>query len=347
LREKQPRAIDNYFAPWIITVLNAAICTVLSEVKGVNFGNELLYHWDTVYTVVLKTSLAFLLVFRLNRVAIRYWETRTMWGNLTFNSRALVSGILLHLEENSVLRDRAIAWVGAYAVACMHFIRNDQEIPTEELWGFLTRPDIEKMLDSQHAPLYAATQIRRNLKKALRVSPATLPALAHARAVQMNLFEVLINDLIAQVSGMEKIRSTPLPIVYVAHLRTFLFLYLLSLPYIYVGEWGWATIGLVGFTAFALLGIEGASTECEVPFNKSRCNHLALDAYCLIILENIQGLVVQDANMDMGEKQNSTEKDDILSHRRTASQDHNHPLHRKTGSFDIASCIHEVIPEQN
>ena len=43
-----------------------------------------------VYSLVLKTSLAFLLVFRLNRCAMRYWESRTIWGNITHNIRNLV-----------------------------------------------------------------------------------------------------------------------------------------------------------------------------------------------------------------------------------------------------------------
>ena len=36
------------------------------------------------------------------------------------------------------------------------------------------------------------------------------------------------------------VRGTRLPIVYVSHLRTFLVLYLLSLPFVYVSFWGWA-----------------------------------------------------------------------------------------------------------
>jgi len=339
----QPRAIDKYSVPLVICILNSILCTVLYEVAGIRFEGAGIRHWDEVYALVMKTALAFLLVFRLNRVAIRYWETRTMWGNVTLNCRALTSGILVHLKHAPALRDRAIQWVGAFPIACMHFIRNDQEIPSQELWGVLARPEIEKMLDSQHAPLYAATQIRRTLNRALRVTPSTLSSLAQARAVQMNLLEELINNLIAQVSGMERIRSTPLPIVYVTHLRTFLFIYLLTIPYIWISVWGWATILFCSFTAFALLGIEGASSECELPFDKTRANHLALDAYCLIILENIQGLVVQDANTDMEDKLNNME-DDYFGHRRLSSME-DHPLHRRTGSRDIASRIDEIIME--
>ena len=46
-----------------------------------------------------------------------------------------------------------------------------------------------------------------------------------------------------------------------------------------------------------LAGIEGASSEVEIPFSKARPNHLALDAYCLVIMDSVLGLVVQDANM--------------------------------------------------
>ena len=313
---------------------------------GFRIDDQQFQQWDQVYALVVKTSLAFLLVFRLNRVAIRYWECRTMWGNVTLNCRALVSGILVHVKHAPILRDEAIQWVGAFPIACMHFIRNDQSIDSQELKGVLTRPQIEVMLDSQHAPLYACQKIRRILNRALRVTPATLPAIAQARAIQFNLLEEIINNLIAQCSGMERIRSTPLPIVYVAHLRTFLFLYLLSIPYIWVSVWGWATIPFCSFTAFALLGIEGASSECELPFDKTRANHLALDAYCLIILENIQGLVVQDANMDMQDK---LEDANAGGHRRMASTEQDlllSPLHRRTGSRgDIASRIGDIIME--
>eukprot|EP00445_Apocalathium_hangoei_P092342 CAMPEP_0204232722 /NCGR_PEP_ID=MMETSP0361-20130328/89646_1 /ASSEMBLY_ACC=CAM_ASM_000343 /TAXON_ID=268821 /ORGANISM="Scrippsiella Hangoei, Strain SHTV-5" /LENGTH=70 /DNA_ID=CAMNT_0051202777 /DNA_START=30 /DNA_END=242 /DNA_ORIENTATION=+ len=43
------------------------------------------------------------------------------------------------------------------------------------------------------------------------------------------------------MGAMERINSTPLPFAYVAHLRTFLVLYLLGLPIALYGSWGWAT----------------------------------------------------------------------------------------------------------
>ena len=269
--------------------------------------------------MVLKTSLAFLLVFRLNRVSIRFWESRTMWGNVTHNTRNLVAGILVHCRHSPTYRDNAIRWAASFCVAAKHFIRNEHDIPPDELAGVLSKSDISKMEDANHAPLYAASMVRYYLRQALlpdgnkkgsgsNVTPMP-PHLYYANAVQMTHLEELINSMIAQVSGMERVRSTPLPVVYVTHLRTFLFTYLMVLPYVWVDSWSWATIPLVTFAAFALLGIEGASSECEIPFDKNRPNHLAIDAYCMIILDSVQGLVVHDANLDMIERQNHDDSD--------------------------------------
>ena len=67
------------------------------------------------------------------------------------------------------------------------------------------------------------------------------------------------------LGGCERIQGTPLPFVYVAHLRSFLLFYLLGIPFIYVCSWQWATIPLSMVIAFALLGIEAASVECARP----------------------------------------------------------------------------------
>ena len=193
----------------------------------------------------------------------------------------------------------------------MHFIRSEYEIATEELAGFLSRDQIDRMQDANHAPLYAAAMCRFYMKKLFKVDAETPPSVAHAYSVQMYLLEEQLNSLVAQVSGMEKVRSTPLPIVYVTHLRTFLFAYCLLIPYVWVVVFGWSTVALVAFAAFALLGIEGGSSECEIPFDRSRANHLAMDGYCLVILDAIQGLVVHDANLDMMEMQNDFPDDEM------------------------------------
>eukprot|EP00934_Nitzschia_sp_Nitz4_P006552 Nitzschia sp. Nitz4//scaffold58_size112336//30470//31967//NITZ4_004023-RA/size112336-augustus-gene-0.2-mRNA-1//1//CDS//3329554959//6542//frame0 len=306
------RAFDNYILPLFVIFLNSLFAALLSEVGGVKMSSEVLVFWDQVFSTVVKSSLAFLLVFRLNRCAMRFWEARGLWGNVTHITRNLVGNILMYGKHSPRHRDMAIRWAAAFCVATMHFIRSEHDYDPAELHGFLTADQIRRMQDANHAPLYTASMVRFYLQKIFQINSRTLPATAHVYAIQMNAIEQLVTQLVQQVSGMEKIRSTPLPIAYVTHLRTILFMYCAILPYIWVRDWKWATIPLVTFTAFALFGIEGVSSEVEIPFDRSRSNHLALDAYCLVTLSSVEGLVVHDANLDLqgGEMEETADRDD-------------------------------------
>ena len=112
----------------------------------------------------------------------------------------------------------------------------------------------------------------------------------HASAVMTNAGR-RVDDLIDHCGTMERIRGTRLPIVYVSHLRTFLLGYLLSLPFVYVTFWGWGTIPAVAAVSFALLGIEGAATECENPFSPNRFNQLGMDRFCEAIHDEVSQLL--------------------------------------------------------
>jgi putative membrane protein len=284
------RAIDVFFFPWAIVTINAIVWTCLIEGP---LKDKFIIEPETVnslYTLVLTTTLAFLLVFRLNRVAVRWWETRRMWGSIIANSRTLAGAILEHMNHAPDHRDAALSYVAAYAVACKHHIRNEKKYDPNELAGFLSPEQVRILSSSNHPCLLAAAKLRHALQLAFQVSPATKAAVGSAYSSEMRMMEKHIFNLINEMGGLERVRSSPLPIVYVTHLRTFLMIYLLSMPYLYGHTWGYFTIPAVTLTGFALLGIDGAATECSSPFNKSRANHLDMDGFCLIILKELEML---------------------------------------------------------
>ena len=99
-------------------------------------------------------------------------------------------------------------------------------------------------------------------------------------------------DVLVDVAGaMERIKATRLPIVYVAHLRTFLLVYILSMPFVYVSLWGVGVVPATAMIAFALLGIEGAATECENPFSAKRTNHLGMDGFCENVIADLGAML--------------------------------------------------------
>lgn len=283
------RAIDVFVVPLTICTLNAVIWTILINVSSIGKGLVLKDH---IYTDVLSATLAFLLVFRLNRAALRWWDTRRMWGAIVANVRMMADGIMTHTTHAPNECNDAIRWLAGFLIATKQHLRNYDKfyIDSDELAGFLSKDEILLISEAPHPVLYTASEIRLALKQAFHVSYNTSAAIGVAYSSQLCLLEQLLNNLIDNMGGLERVKSTPLPIAFVTHLRTFCMLYLLSLPYLYSSTWGWGTISSVFLTSFALLGIDGAASECERPF-KSRPNALNMEAFCLTGLNNIAQVV--------------------------------------------------------
>lgn len=333
------RALDRIFLPWLLVTLNAVAWAVAYDKlefrnQEESFSLDITImrrnYIEGVLELVLTSTMAFLLVFRLNRSATRFWMARGSWGIIVVKCRAMVSSILLHGSHNPCDRDQAIRWVAAFAIASMNLAR-DQETDPSTVEGILDDEELEAMNTAEHSPLYAADQIRYHLGKLFGPtdSRAVLSAegensggdfikdshdaafsiaLSDFRAKQLILLEKQLNVMIDEEGALERIKKTPLPLVYVTHLRTWLMLFLLTLPYFWEATLGYAIIPVECLSAFALLGLEGAASEVEAPFRKERTNHLDMDSYCLAILSNILQQAKQDANRRMKEDEDTPTK---------------------------------------
>jgi ion channel-forming bestrophin family protein len=178
----------------------------------------------------------------------------------------------------------------------MYFLRGIQKLIPETFAGILTKDEVDALQRANHPPIYAADLARVYLHELFVITESTPVSVAQFRSQQLTFIEQQLNNLMNDLGSMERIKATPLPLVYVAHLRTWLLLFLLSMPFIWQPSLRYATIPVVFMTAFAMLGLEGASQEMEAPFMKDRTNHLNMDAYCLLMLNNIQQQITADAN---------------------------------------------------
>jgi putative membrane protein len=184
----------------------------------------------------------------------------------------------------------------AFVLATMYFIRGINTAVPETFAGILEKNEVEDLFHrSDHLPLRAADIVRVGLKKLFTISDDTPFGVAQYRTQQMILLEKQLNDMMMQEGAMERIKSTPLPLVYVTHLRTWLLIFLLAMPYLWQPSLGYITVPVVVLTGFALLGLEGAAQEMEAPFSKDRTGHLNMDAFCLTLLSNIQQQMQEDA----------------------------------------------------
>ena len=91
--------------------------------------------------------------------------------------------------------------------------------------------------------------------------------------------EQVVQRLVDALGSCERIHATPLPFVYVVHLRRTLIWYCFSLPLALVQTYGWGTTVVVALVAYTFFGIEEIGVEIEDPFGND-ANDLPLERYC-------------------------------------------------------------------
>lgn len=227
------RALDWIILPWIVVTLHAVLYIVISSNIPEFNHDRYTSEWHPIFTFSLNTTLGFLLVFRLNRAAERFWQARLFWGQIVVLVRTLVSGLLVHGSGAPTQRDEALRWLAAFPLTAKDFIRGEAMHHPDAYAGILSVEELSNLQRNSHAPLYAAHEVRRNLNTMFRVSAETNPAYAASWAHQMNFMEDQLNRLLEAEGGLERIKGTPLPLVYVSHLRTFMLINLFLIPWVW------------------------------------------------------------------------------------------------------------------
>jgi len=285
------RALGNFIRPWVLCVAISTIWAALyMSVDHLRHPRYDLSEFERMYSLIF-TALGFMLVFRMSRAAIRFWDCRTAWGTIAMCGRCLVDDVIVNIGQTHATDcDEVIRWYCAFVVGTKCHLRVTR-LPAEQLTGIISEDTVDainaKMESRFH--LYCSNKMRTAIKNALllndegkktRGTPSSRFFHPQHSATLMHSTRSQIDALVYQAGAMERIKATRLPIVYVAHLRTFLLIYVMSLPFVYVSFWGWGVIPATAAVAFALLGIEGAATECENPFSAKRTNHLGMEGFC-------------------------------------------------------------------
>ncbi|KIJ43161.1 hypothetical protein M422DRAFT_779860 [Sphaerobolus stellatus SS14] len=113
------------------------------------------------------------------------------------------------------------------------------------------------------------------------------PAVASALITNLSSFQ-------DTVANLERVRNTPIPFAYQAHLRMSLWIYLAVLPFQVVSTMKWMTIPGTCFAAFMLLGFLEIGQEIENPFNYDE-NDLDMDSFCASITRELHEISAHPA----------------------------------------------------
>lgn len=285
------RALDAFVAPLALVNVVSVAWTILAQTSALSERITEARALDGAYALTFS-AMGFLLVFRLSRAALRWWSCRAAFGAIVAGVRDFVDVTLIYGssedgdESGSDAVDDAVAWACAFASASKAFLRGERVVARDETVGILSDEDRDLVMNAEHPPLFCISMCRRAVRRLFgvrlnNIRDASLREELHGQLAFLAL----------QEGALERLRATKVPEIYVVHLRTFLCLYLISMPFVFVNRWGYGTIPAVACVSFALLGIEGAATECEIPFQADRHNHLRMDAYVAGCFANVSAML--------------------------------------------------------
>lgn len=217
---------------------------------------------------LIGVALGLLIVFRNNCSYDRYWEGRKLWGGIVNTSRNLVRGAAVYAGESKEFGQL----VAGYALALKNHLRGSKDI--SEVEALVPRPMVEHAASTGNPPSILALYLSEWIRD--RTTAGKIDSIT-AQSLEANVRTLLDNQ-----GGCERILRTPIPFAYAVHIKHLLTLYLLTLPFVLIGEMSWVAIPTVAVIGFGLLGIEEAGVEIEDPFGDDP-NDLPIEAICSTI----------------------------------------------------------------
>ncbi|GAB2570130.1 bestrophin family protein [Microlunatus antarcticus] len=215
------------------------------------------------------TVIALFVGFTVNAAYGRWWEARTLWGQVVNSSRSLARQALVLIDERGPdatpgLADQVVRNQIAYVHVLRTFLRG-QPLAAEA--GRFLRPEALTRVEAAN-----------NRQTAILVETDRLLSEAYRNGMVGELsrleLEAALVALTDAQGGLERIKNTPLPVQYRFLPRFFSRLFCLILPFAVVEDLGWLTplgsglVGLMFLMAVQIgdqLGNPFADTVYDVP----------------------------------------------------------------------------------
>lgn len=231
-----------------------------------------LYHYKVVITSTPFTlwglTLAIFLGFRNNVAYQRFWEARTLWGELLVVSRNLARQSLSLLPGLDDAGRRLLA----QRLAAFAYVLRDQlrERPQSDDARRLLGSELAEALAHTPGPASALlARLGRDFAEAGRRANASDMLLANVDQQVSRLSYVL--------GGCERIKGTPIPYPYILMLHRIVHVYCFLLPFCLVDSIGWFTPLAVCVLAYTFFGLDALGDQIADPFD-TQPNDLPLDA---------------------------------------------------------------------
>ena len=214
----------------------------------------------------LGAALGLLLVLRTNSGYDRWYEGRKLWGGIVNQSRTLAITALAVGPDDPAWRAQMVRWTAAFGHVARRSLRGERELP--EVAALIGADEAARVAAARHMPTAVVVRLATLLQdaRAAGVDPIALLPAEEAR-----------NRLVDHLGGCERILKTPIPAVYSTHIRRFIILFLVTLPFGLLAKIGWLTPLVQMLVAYPILGLDQIGLELQNPFNQDHLGHLPLE----------------------------------------------------------------------
>jgi putative membrane protein len=222
----------------------------------------------TVVHTLLGFVISLLLVFRTNTAYERWWEGRRHWGGLLNTSRNLALKLNAWLRADHPARARVAAQLGRYADTLKDHLR---DVPPTHAGSI------------RHAPNAIAAELFAEIDRLYRRGDLT-----GEHIISLNVDLTAFTDL---CGACERIKKTPIPYSYSLFIKKFIFAYIVTIPFVFVADFGYWTILFGTFMFYVLASLELIAEEIENPFGTD-ANDLPTEELAKTIAGNVREILV-------------------------------------------------------
>lgn len=251
-------------------VFTTFLCFIFIEVLQVVIEDTKAFH------SILGVILGLFLVLRTNTAYDRWWEGRKLWGQLVNDTRQL--SIKLSTFIPAERTDDIIFFqkmIPNITFAMKEALRNSRLVGEMDLTLSEAK---DRIIDSNHRPNIINKMLMERITKLFKEDVIT--------GDQMLILDKEVKGFTDIIGACERIKTTPIPYSYSMFIKKFLFIYSITLPLAFIGEFGYYSIILVVMAFYFLMSVELISEEIEDPFGQD-INDLPLDDLCVKIKKNV------------------------------------------------------------
>jgi putative membrane protein len=232
-------------------------------------------HWEWVSAsdiplALYGSAIGIIVGFRNNSAYARWWDARTIWGQIVNSSRSLGRQVCAAMHPNPGLGDaekdqlvemrRQIVY---YQIAFVHALRQQLRglDPVAAITGLTSQEERAELAKERNISLALQRWMGEMLREARQRGWIDN---WEWQSIDRNL-----DSLMTAQGGAERIKNTPLPKQYDFFPRLFVQIYCLLLPVAMVANLGWFTPLGSTLVGFMFLALEEIGRDLEDPFDNA------------------------------------------------------------------------------